>query len=89
MGIRLQLSAAHIVAHANFLSANAELGSQAFEIQVIGNLPEAEARLYLEQTMGTSVTDAEWAATFEVRVHACVEGRFLFCRLFIASAVWG
>ena len=47
----------------SFLGATAELGSQASETQVIGNFPEAEAHLYFEQTMGTSITDADWACS--------------------------
>ena len=79
---------AHIAAHAFLLGATAELGSQCFETQVIGNFPEAEARLYLEQSLRASVTDAEWAAIFEVRVQVS-RHHSLLCRLMISYAVRG
>ena len=56
------------------LGATAELDGPFFETQVVGDFPEPEARLYLEHTLGASITDAEWAEIFEVRVHACVQG---------------
>ena len=46
------------------------MSCQFFKTQVIGDFPEAEARLYLEQNMGASTTDAEWAQIFEVRLQA-------------------
>lgn len=70
MGILTSLEDAHLVAHAHCPIAPAELGSKVFKTQVIGDFPEAEARLYLEQNMGASTTDAEWAHIFEVRLHA-------------------
>ena len=39
----------------------AELGSKFFRAQAIGDFPEAEARLFLEQALGATITDAEWA----------------------------
>ncbi len=54
--------------------AIAELGVDFFEVQVVGDFPEAEARLFLEKTLGASISDADWAEIFGVRVHACVKG---------------
>lgn len=54
--------------------AIAELGVDFFEVQVVGDFPEAEARLFLEKTLGASISDADWAEIFGVRVHACVRG---------------
>ena len=56
------------------------MSSRFFKTQVVGDCSEAEACLYLEQNMGASVADAEWAEIYEVcvpvpRVH------FLHCRL--------
>ena len=84
----LNFNCAHIVAHAYPLGATAELGSQSFEAQVIGDFPEAEARLYLEQDLGANITDAEWAAIFEVcvQVSRCPS---LLCSLMISYAVQG
>ena len=52
--------------------AIAGLGVDFFEVQVIGDFPEAEARLFLEQVMGATITEAEWAEIFGVSFHACV-----------------
>ena len=46
---------------------------------MIGDFPEAEARLFLEQTLGANITDAEWAEIFGVSFHARV--RVLFSAL--------
>ncbi len=86
---RLQLAGALIAALAYVFGATAELGSESFEPQVIGDFPEAEARLYLEQTLGASITDAKWAEVFEVCVHACIKSHSLFCRLFIVKCNGG
>ena len=55
---------------------------------MIGDFPKAEARLYLEHNMGASITDAEWAKVFDVRIDACTNGscmyqgvHLLLCRL--------
>eukprot|EP00891_Asterochloris_glomerata_P008540 jgi/Astpho2/8540/Aster-05574 len=46
-----------------------------FETQVVGDFREPEARLYLEHTLGASVTDAEWAEIFG----RCVEAMQAVC----------
>ena len=56
---------------------------------MIGDFPEAEARLYLEQMLGASITGAEWAQVFEVCVHACIRNYSLLCRLFIVKCNGG
>ena len=76
MSVSAYVADAHIVAHAHFLGATAELDGPFFETQVVGDFPEPEARLYLEHTLGASVTDAEWAEIFEVCVHACIKQSF-------------
>ena len=57
---------------------------------MIEDFPQAEARLYLEHNMGASITDAEWAEIFEVRVQACTKKLFsCFGALYTFSAVEG
>ena len=85
----VHLTHAQIVVHAHLLGATAELGDPFFEAQVIGDFPEAEARLYLEQTLGASITDANWAEIFEVCVHACMKSHSLLCRLLIGKCNGG
>ena len=54
----------------------AELGSKFFRVQVIGDFPEAEARLFLEQALGAIITGAEWADIYEASVQTCIKGPF-------------
>ena len=54
--------------------AIAERGVDCFDVQVIGDFPEAEARVFLEKPWGASISDTDWAQVFGVRVHACVKG---------------
>ena len=70
------MAGALIAALAYVLGATAELASEPIEPQVIGDFPEAEARICLKQNMGASTTDAEWAAIFEVRVHAGIKALY-------------
>lgn len=42
--------------------------------QVIGDFPEGEARLFLEQALGATITDAEWADIFEASVQIYMKG---------------
>ena len=57
-------------------SVIAELGSKFFRVQVIGDFPEAEARLFLEQALGATITGAEWADIFEASIRTCIKGPF-------------
>ena len=52
----------------------ADLGSEVFRAQVIGDFPEAEARLFLEQALVATITDAEWADIFEASVQTYMKG---------------
>ena len=54
----------------------AELGSKFFRVQVIGDFPEAEARLFLEQALGATIAGAEWADIFEASVQTRIKGPF-------------
>ena len=60
-------------AYAHPCGAIAGLGVDFFDVQVIGDFPAAEARLFLERTMGARISDAEWAEIFGGSVHACVK----------------
>ena len=76
MSIFAYVADAHIVAHAHVLGAIAELDDPFFETQVVGDFREPEARLYLEHTLGASVTDAEWAEIVGRCIHACIRQSF-------------
>ena len=60
----------------------AELGSKFFRAQVIGDFPEAEARLFLQQALGATIINAEWADIFEASLQRYERVHSLLCCLF-------